>query len=554
MTSTRCSIVSAYLIIFRGYLFMDKVWLKHYPDYIRKEISIPDEPITEILKKSITHYGDNPALYFYGNEMTYKRLGELVDSFTAALQQEAFEQGERVAIMLPNCPQYVISYYGILQAGGIVTQLNPMLVEKELEYILNDSDAETIIIYEHLLPVLRSIIENTSVKRIITVNFEGKDTRDSVAIEFNSFLKRAKQLPVEVAFNPSEDIAVLQYTGGTTGRSKGAMLTHRNLFANVLQTYEYFRDTMELGKERTLTAIPLFHVYGMTSAMNLSIFIGAKSILLPKFEIQEVLQTIKETKPTSFPGVPTMYIALINHPDVEAYGLDSIRTCNSGSAPMPVELLKKFQEKTGAKILEGYGLTETSPTTHCNPSFGNRKPGSVGIGVPSTDYKIVDLEEGSKELPPGEIGEVIIKGPQVMKGYWNMPEETENALRDGWLYTGDIAYMDEEGYLFIVDRKKDLIIASGYNVYPRDVEEVIYQHPAVQEAVAIGVPDSYRGETVKAVIVLKDGMKCDEEELIAFCKKNLSAYKVPRIIEFRKELPKTAVGKILRRQIREETV
>lgn len=554
MTSTRCSVVSAYLIIFRGYLFMDKVWLKHYPDYIRKEISIPDEPITEILKKSITHYGDNPALYFYGNEMTYKRLGELVDSFTAALQQEAFEQGERVAIMLPNCPQYVISYYGILQAGGIVTQLNPMLVEKELEYILNDSDAETIIIYEHLLPVLRSIIENTSVKRIITVNFEGKDTRDSVAIEFNSFLKRAKQLPVEVAFNPSEDIAVLQYTGGTTGRSKGAMLTHRNLFANVLQTYEYFRDTMELGKERTLTAIPLFHVYGMTSAMNLSIFIGAKSILLPKFEIQEVLQTIKETKPTSFPGVPTMYIALINHPDVEAYGLDSIRTCNSGSAPMPVELLKKFQEKTGAKILEGYGLTETSPTTHCNPSFGNRKPGSVGIGVPSTDYKIVDLEEGSKELPPGEIGEVIIKGPQVMKGYWNMPEETENALRDGWLYTGDIAYMDEEGYLFIVDRKKDLIIASGYNVYPRDVEEVIYQHPAVQEAVAIGVPDSYRGETVKAVIVLKDGMKCDEEELIAFCKKNLSAYKVPRIIEFRKELPKTAVGKILRRQIREETV
>lgn len=554
MTSTRCSVVSAYLIIFRGYLFMDKVWLKHYPDYIRKEISIPDEPITEILKKSITHYGDNPALYFYGNEMTYKRLGELVDSFTAALQQEAFEQGERVAIMLPNCPQYVISYYGILQAGGIVTQLNPMLVEKELEYILNDSDAETIIIYEHLLPVLRSIIENTSVKRIITVNFEGKDTRDSVAIEFNSFLKRAKQLPVEVAFNPSEDIAVLQYTGGTTGRSKGAMLTHRNLFANVLQTYEYFRDTMELGKERTLTAIPLFHVYGMTSAMNLSIFIGAKSILLPKFEIREVLQTIKETKPTSFPGVPTMYIALINHPDVEAYGLDSIRTCNSGSAPMPVELLKKFQEKTGAKILEGYGLTETSPTTHCNPSFGNRKPGSVGIGVPSTDYKIVDLEEGSKELPPGEIGEVIIKGPQVMKGYWNMPEETENALRDGWLYTGDIAYMDEEGYLFIVDRKKDLIIASGYNVYPRDVEEVIYQHPAVQEAVAIGVPDSYRGETVKAVIVLKDRMKCDEEELIAFCKKNLSAYKVPRIIEFRKELPKTAVGKILRRQIREETV
>ncbi|MBP2258675.1 acyl-CoA synthetase (AMP-forming)/AMP-acid ligase II [Virgibacillus campisalis] len=276
--------------------------------------------------------------------------------------------------------------------------------------------------------------------------------------------------------------------------------------------------------------------------------------MLPKFDIDEVLQTIKDLKPSAFPGVPTMYIAITTHPKAEKYGLDSIRLCNSGSAPMPVELLRNFEKKTGATIVEGYGLSESSPITHCNPPFSTRKPGSVGIGIPSTEYKVVDLEEGTKELPTGETGELIIRGPQVMKGYWNMPEETAQTLRNGWLYTGDIASIDEEGYVYIVDRKKDLIIASGYNIYPRDVEEIIYQHPAIQEAVVVGIPDSYRGETVKAVAVLKEGKTFTEEELITYCRDNMAAYKAPHVIEFREDLPKTNVGKILRRKVREENL
>ncbi|MCR1832927.1 long-chain fatty acid--CoA ligase [Oceanobacillus caeni] len=529
-----------------------KKWLEHYPEHISKEITIPDMSLPEMLKQSVSKFPNNTAIHFYGKETTYKELNNLVNAFTAALQEKGIKKGDRAAIMLPNCPQYVISYYGILQAGGIVTQLNPMLVGKELEYILNDSGAETIVIYEPLLPVLNQVIDNTSVKHVIKVNIEGRDVPDDMAVGFQSFLKSANNQPVEVKCNPKEDVAVLQYTGGTTGRSKGVMLTHRNLLANIMQSYEFFKDTMNLGKERYLSVIPLFHVYGMSSCMNLTIYIGAMNILLPRFDLEEVLETIKNIQPTSFPGVPTMYIALINHPKVDEYGL-SMEICNSGSAPMPVEILRSFEEKTGAKIVEGYGLSESSPTTHCNPLFATRKPGSVGIGVPSTDYKIVDLATGDKELPAGEVGEIIIKGPQVMKGYWNMPDETALTLRDGWLYTGDIAYMDEDGYLYIVDRKKDLIIASGYNVYPRDVEEVLYEHPSIQEAVVVGVPDPYRGETVKAVIVLKDGSNCTEEELTSYCRANLSAYKVPRIFEFRKELPKTGVGKILRRKIREES-
>ncbi|MGZ4160931.1 MAG: long-chain-fatty-acid--CoA ligase, partial [Neobacillus sp.] len=346
----------------------------------------------------------------------------------------------------------------------------------------------------------------------------------------------------------------LQYTGGTTGRSKGAMLTHRNLLANVIQSYEFFKHEFEIGKEKVLTVIPLFHVFGMTSCMNLSIYTAAESIMLPRFDLEEVLNTIKNEQPTTFPGVPTMYVAITNHPQAEEYGINCIQTCNSGSAPMPIELLRTFERKTGSKILEGYGLSEASPTTHCNPPFAERKPGSVGIGMPSTEYKIVDLATGTQEVPAGELGEVIIKGPQVMKGYWNMPDETAHTLRDGWLYTGDIAKVDEDGYLYIVDRKKDLIIASGFNIYPRDIEEVLYEHPAVQEAVVIGVPDPYRGEDVKAIIVLKAGMEATEQEIIYYCRENLSAYKVPRSAEFRDQLPKTSVGKILRRALRDEEI
>ncbi|SFB11978.1 long-chain acyl-CoA synthetase [Lentibacillus halodurans] len=532
---------------------MNKVWQKHYPAHIKHEIDIPDDSLPEMLQKTINDFGGHKALSFYGYEITYTELGQQSEAFANALQQDGFTKGDRIALMLPNCPQYVISYYGVLQAGGIVTQVNPMLVGKELAYILKDSGAETIVIYKPLLPVLNQVIEETSVKRIIKVNLEGRQTEDGMAVSFPDFLNKAEGSPEPVDMTPSEDVAVLQYTGGTTGRSKGAMLTHRNLLANVIQSYEYFKDTIEFGKERFLTVIPLFHVFGMTSCMNLSIYTGSMSIMLPKFELDDVLHTIKELQPTSFPGVPTMYVAITNHPRADQYGIDSIRTCNSGSAPMPGEVMRTFESKTGAKILEGYGLSESSPTTHCNPSFAERKPGSIGIGLPSTDYKIVDLVDGSNELPAGEAGEIIIKGPQVMKGYWNMPDETAETLRDGWLHTGDIAYMDEEGFAYIIDRKKDLIIASGYNIYPRDVEEIMYEHPAIQEVVVVGVPDRYRGETVKAVAVLKDGETVTEEALIDYCRKNMAVYKVPRIIEFRDELPKTNVGKILRRKIREES-
>nr|WP_038243159.1 long-chain fatty acid--CoA ligase [Virgibacillus massiliensis] len=533
-------------------MIMEKVWHKHYPDHIAKEIVIPNKTLPDMLTDTIGNYGERPALCFYGKETTYQALGVQVDRFTSAIQQQGLKKGNRAAIMLPNCPQYVISYYGILQAGGIVTQLNPMLVAKEMEEILNDSGAETIIIYDALLPSLNQIIDQTPIKHVIKVSLSGYEVEDGIAIGFATFLQSVNQSFTPVKIDPSEDIAILQYTGGTTGRSKGAMLTHGNLLANVMQSYEFFKDHIDFGMERYLSVIPLFHVYGMTSCMNLSIYTGAMNILLPKFDIEEVLQTIKDVQPTSFPGVPTMYIALINHPKVKEYAVNSIEICNSGSAPMPGEIMKEFESKTGAKILEGYGLSESSPTTHCNPLFGERKPGSVGIGFPSTDYKIVDLVYGTEELPVGEVGEIVIKGPQVMKGYWNMEEETAQTLRDGWLYTGDIAYMDKDGYLYIVDRKKDLIIASGYNVYPRDIEEVIYQHEAVQEAVVVGIPDPYRGETVKAVIVLKEGSQCTDQEIINFCKSSLAPYKVPKVIEFRKKLPKTSVGKILRRKIREE--
>lgn len=530
------------------------MWLKQYAENIKQEVEIPDKSVSAMFQDNIATYANHKAISFYGKEFTYQELGQQVAAFASALQSEGLKKGGRVGLMLPNCPQYVISYYGVLQAGGIVVQINPMLVGKGLQHILTDSAVDTLVIYEPLLPVLNQVMKNTSIKKIIKVNLEGNETDTDEAVGFIQFIKKAKKSPEPVEVDPFEDVAVLQYTGGTTGRSKGAMLTHSNILANVIQTYEYLQDKITLGKDRYLTVIPLFHVFGMTACMNLSIYTGAMSIMLPKFDIDEVLQTIKDLKPSAFPGVPTMYIAITNHPKAEKYGLDSIRLCNSGSAPMPVELLRNFEKKTGATIVEGYGLSESSPITHCNPPFSTRKPGSVGIGIPSTEYKVVDLEEGTKELPTGETGELIIRGPQVMKGYCNMPEETAQTLRNGWLYTGDIASIDEEGYVYIVDRKKDLIIASGYNIYPRDVEEIIYQHPAIQEAVVVGIPDSYRGETVKAVVVLKEGKTFTEEELITYCRDNMATYKAPHVIEFREDLPKTNVGKILRRKVREENL
>ncbi|WP_100399489.1 long-chain-fatty-acid--CoA ligase [Bacillus sp. FJAT-44742] len=532
---------------------MPNVWLKHYAEDIPHEVDIPEISLPDMLKDTVRKYGEKEALSFYGQTMTYKELQYRTSAFASALQKKGIRKGDRVAIMLPNCPQYVISYYGILTAGAVVTQVNPMLVGRELTHILNDSGARVLVIYKDLLPVLEKVQDSLSLENVVTVDLKGKEgSEEENYIPFSHFLASGTDKVEPPKINPGEDTAVLQYTGGTTGRSKGAMLTHRNLIANLTQTYEFFKHDLKKGEERYLTVIPLFHVFGMTACMNLSVYSGSLSVMLPRFELEEVLETIKREQPTSFPGVPTMYVALNSHPEAESYGIDSVKVCNSGSAPMPLELMRSFENKTSSTILEGYGLSETSPTTHVNPSFGERKPGSVGIPLPSTECKIVDLGEGIKELKAGETGEVIIKGPQVMKGYWNMPEETAIALRNGWLYTGDIGKMDEDGYLYIVDRKKDLIIASGYNIYPRDIEEVLYEHEAVQEAVAVGIPDKYKGEAVKAVVVFKDGKSATEEELISFCRHNMAAYKVPSYIESRQQLPKTNVGKILRRAIKEE--
>lgn len=368
---------------------------------------------------------------------------------------------------------------------------------------------------------------------------------------FKRIIASTKAEEIDIEIDPIEEVALLQYTGGTTGFPKAAMLTHRNLIANTLMCAHWMYRCQK-GEEAILGVLPFFHVYGMTTIMNLSVMQAYKMILLPKFDVETVLKTIEKQKPTLFPGAPTMYIALLNHPNLSKYDLSSIKVCISGSAPLPVEVQEKFEKITGGKLIEGYGLTEASPVTHSNFLWdGERIKGSIGVPWPDTDAKIISLETG-QEANVNEIGELVVRGPQVMKGYWNQPFETDSVLRDDWLYTGDMGYMDEKGYFFIVDRKKDMIIASGYNIYPREVEEVLYEHPKVQEAVVVGVPHEYRGETVKAFIVLKEGEQCTEEELDEFMRNRLAAYKVPRIYEFRKELPKTAVGKILRRVLIEE--
>ncbi|WP_299086691.1 long-chain fatty acid--CoA ligase [uncultured Metabacillus sp.] len=531
-----------------------KHWLATYPVHVPNEVEIPPISVPEMLHKTVELFGEHEAVSFYGNSYTYNEIARLVGEFASSLQQAGVQKGDRVAIMLPNCPQYLVSFYGALTAGAIVTQVNPMLVERELEYLLNDCEAETIVLLHALYPRLKAIQIKTSIKNIITVSLQSPVTNQLEDDTFESFLTRQNGQVHPIECEPEHDIAVLQYTGGTTGRAKGAMLTHRNIVANAVQTYQFFKEEIEKGQEKCLTVLPLFHVFGMSACMNLSIYCGYSMIMLPRFDLEEVLETIKREQPSLFPGVPTMYMAITSHPRAEEYGIESIRLCNSGSAPMPLELLREFEWKTGAKILEGYGLSEASPSTHCNPAFAERKPGTVGIGLPETEYKIVDVATGTQEVPPGRLGELIIRGPQVMKGYWNMIEETAATLRDGWLFTGDIARMDKEGYVSIVDRKKDLIIASGYNVYPREIEEVLYEHPSVQEAVVIGIQDDYRGETVKAFIVQRPGNTADPDEIKGFCRQHLAAFKVPEIVEFREELPKTNVGKILRRVLREESI
>jgi long-chain acyl-CoA synthetase len=527
-------------------MLLDRVWQKHVVEGNPQEVQIPEMTLNEMLQESVEKYSNQTAVTFYDQTLTYAELQVCIEKVASALKKLGIEKGDRVALMLPNCPQYPISYYAALLCGATIVQVNPMYKADELIHVLNDSGTKCIIAYGKLSPLVEIVNKHTSLKVSFYVSF------DDPTCSFNQLLQDSADQVPDVSIDPKEDIAVLQYTGGTTGRSKGAMLTHYNLVANTIQSVGTAQVQIRFGEERTLTISPLFHVYGMTSGMNITFYIGGNMILLPRFETEEVLEVIKKLKPTGFPGVPTMYIALLNHPKSKEVDMSCFKTCTSGSAPLPVEILHKVKQEVGAPVSEGFGLSEASPVTHRNPVQGLQKPGSIGIPLPNTDAKIVDLETGENDLPIGEVGELVIKGPQIMKGYWNMPEETQKAIRNGWLFTGDLAKMDEDGFFYIVGRKKEMIIASGYNVYPVEIEGVIYTHPKILEAAVFGVPDSYRGETVKAVVVLKGDETLTEEELISYCKERLSSFKVPKIVEFRKELPKSAVGKILKRKLLEE--
>ncbi len=546
-------------------------WLDQYPEEVPHSYDYPRQNLAKFLVHSATAHPQHIALDFLGKKISYANLLESVYRFANALQSLGVRKGDRIAIMLPNCPQGVIAYYGTLLIGGIVVMTNPLYVPREIEHQLTDSGAKIIVTMDALVERVHKAMERrpldytivTSMKDYLpfpkNVLYPIKAKKDGMAarIEYNervlsfvSLLKNAADTPVEVSVDPEEDLALIQYTGGTTGFAKGVMLTHMNLVSNTIQAQLWCYRT-KIAYEKYLAALPFFHVFGLTVLLNQAMYIAGTLILIPRFQIDDVLKTIHKKKPTVFPGAPTMYIAVIHHPEVGSFDLSSIQICVSGAAPLPLEVQERFEKITGGKLIEGYGLTEASPVTHANNIWEKRKQGSIGIPFPDTLARIVHPETG-EELPIGEIGELVVKGPQVMKGYWNRPEENERTLRDGWLFTGDLARMDEEGFFYILDRRKDMIIAGGYNIYPREVEEVLFEHPDVEEAVVAGVKDPYRGENVKAYIVLRKGSNVTEQELKSWCKERLAVYKVPKIYEFRESLPKTLVGKVLRRKLIDE--
>lgn len=557
-------------------------WVKYYDEGVPAHLEYPDKPLPWFVENSADKFPNNTAVELIlkylplglkiGYKMTYAQLNDMSNRFAAALQKIGVKKGDKISIMLPNLPQYVIAYFGALKTGAIVVNTNPTYTARELIHQMQDAEATTIITLNSFLPKVEEARRETGIEHVIVttvpefvsapwgglvkntikksgdwVELTGKDV-----LLFKEMILNAPPSPEPVDVKP-DDLALFQYTGGTTGVPKAAMLTHRNLVANAKQVCAWLPDT-KYGGEVSLGALPFFHVYGMTVAMNMTMCAGGRLIVVPDpRQVDLILEIIHREKVTLYPGVPAMYIAINHHPRVSQYNLKSLKACISGAAPLPVEVQTEFERITGARLVEGYGLSEASPVTHSNPVYGKRKKGSIGVPFPDTEARIVSLDEKREEMPVGESGELAVRGPQVMKGYWNRPDETALVLdSDGWLYTGDIARMDEDGFFYIVDRKKDIIIASGYNIVPREVEEVLYAYPKVQEAVVAGVPDPYRGETVKAYIVLKQGETATAEEIIAFCKERLAPYKVPKLVEFRSELPKSAVGKFLRRVLVEE--
>jgi long-chain acyl-CoA synthetase len=542
--------------------YKNKPWLKFWPSNVPDSIEYPLIPLHEILIKTAKEHPEKAAIAYFDGEITYRGLDSLSNKFAAALAALGVKKGDRVAIFLPNIPQFVIAYYGILKAGAVLTAISPLHKEREVEYQLSDSEAETIVALDSLYPIVEKAWRKTKLKNAVVTSAEEFTSKNPVSSgkgeqvpnvhSFQELLKEPAK-PRSVSINPREDLAALQYTGGTTGTAKGAMLTHMNLVLNAVMFAAWIKGTV--AQETFLTALPLFHIYGMTTSMNVPVSLAAKMVLLPKFDPATVLETIQQHRITVFCGVPTMYSVLLSNPELGRFDLTSIRVCISGASPLPPQVQKKFMQITGGFLAEGYGLTEASPVTHCNPvdkTLRTVRLGSIGLPLPDTDARIVDVETGEKTLGAGETGELAVKGPQVMKGYWNRPEETALVLRNGWLLTGDIAKMDVDGYFYITDRKKDLIKYKDYSVYPRELEDILYEHPAVKLCAVVGKPTPVVGEIPKAFIVLKDGAQATEAEIMAFVKEKVAPYKAVREAEFRKELPISAAGKVLKRVLQEE--
>lgn len=556
----------------------DRPWVEHYDKGVPAAIEYPQAPLFHFLDDSARKYPDRACTIFKGAVVTYKEMNDISDHLAAALVDMGVKKGDRVGIFMPNSPQFVMAYYAILKAGGVVVATNPLYTAPEIEHQASDAGIEVMFVMTNFYKTIKAAQPKTRIKKLIVTNLKealppllrllftlAKEKKGGFRIEGglaegevwmqDLIAKYASASRPALEIGP-DDTALFQYSGGTTGVSKGAVAMHRNVVANTLQIKSWMTG-LEPGKEVVLMAIPLFHVYGMVAGMNFAMSNGGSMVMVPNArDLKDVLDNISKYKATIFPGVPALYNGINNHPDVKAgkYNLSSIKACISGSAPLLRETKEQFEQLTGGKVFEGYGLSEAPTATHCNPLNGVNKTGSIGMPLPDVDVKIVSLDDGETILGQGEVGEIIIHGPQVMKGYHNMPTETANTLRtmkDGktWLFTGDIAQMDEDGYFYIVDRKKELIKPGGFQVWPREVEEALAANPKVLEVGVAGIPDPYRGETVKAWIVLKPGESADEAELKAWCKERLAPYKVPTHYEFRSELPKTTVGKILRREL-----
>jgi long-chain acyl-CoA synthetase len=568
----------------------ERPWLKSYPSDVPHSLApFPERTVWSLLEESAEKFPDSPAVAFpvapMARRLTYRQLKEEAERFAGAMSAMGVGKGDRVGLLLPNCPQFVVAWFGLQRLGAVPVGNNPLYTQRELAHQLEDAGVEILVVLDLLYPLAGAVRDSVGLKTVIVTKVgdylgfpinklaplkqkreakhEGRSwppvPADAQITWWSELMRGTHPEPPPLHVDAVDDVAALVYTGGTTGLSKGAMLTHHNLVSNALQVGAWFSDVKD-GEEAIVSILPFFHSYGLSAVMNFAISRAMKLILLPRFELEMALKAIDKEKATLFPGVPRIYIAINESEETSKYDLSTIRACFSGAAPLPVAVAEKFEATTGGRLVEGYGLTETSPVTHINPAYGKRKFGSIGLPIPDTDCKIVDLDDPEKEVGPGREGELCIAGPQVMKGYWNRPDETADMIRvhkDGirWLHTGDIATVDEEGYFSIVDRKKDMIIVSGFNVYPTDVEQVLYRHPKIQQVCVVGIPDAKTGEAVKAFVVLKQGEAATEQDVLSWArdeKHGLTGYRAPKSVEFREELPTTMVGKVLRRVLLEE--